>query len=529
MRWEAVGTGNGGATDLTVEDAGSGLQLFVAYDQAVRFWTGTYWALSGGQGFDNQVYCVGAYDSPGSPGPTLYAGGNFEHTSQSQNQVHSIAKLVNNAWVSVGSGLPAVTGDVYALTVFDDGAGPKLFVAGSFATSASSGLNSNGIVRWDGTTWTGVGGGLTAFGPYPPGVSKMCVFDDGTGPALFVVGGFSLAGGTVANSIAKWNGSNWAALGSGLSFQGGSTGASGLAVFDDGAGPQLYVAGSFDQAGGVAANGVARWNGSGWSALPGTQLNPFSFARSLIVHDDGFGPALYLGFTTAFLGSSLIHGVARWDGQAWTALGGGYHSTVWGLASFDDGLGGGAALWACSTPPGIIGGNLPAENVARWYGGCVHRIDSMCFGDGTFAPCPCANYGASEHGCSNSASSQGAHLTSTGTLSPDTLVLQSAFEPATSPSLFLQASSLAPVQAAFGDGILCLGGQILRMYVKTASGGVAQAPAPTDPSITQRSSALGDPLAPGSVRLYQVFYRDPASGWCAPNTFNLSNGLRVVW
>jgi len=108
-------------------------------------------------------------------------------------------------------------------------------------------------------------------------------------------------------------------------------------------------------------------------------------------------------------------------------------------------------------------------------------------------------------------------------------VLQSAFEPATSPSLFLQASSLAPVQAAFGDGILCLGGQILRMYVKTASGGVAQAPAPTDPSITQRSSALGDPLAPGSVRLYQVFYRDPASGWCAPNTFNLSNGLRVVW
>ncbi|MBK7645369.1 MAG: hypothetical protein IPJ19_20420 [Planctomycetes bacterium] len=153
----------------------------------------------------------------------------------------------------------------------------------------------------------------------------------------------------------------------------------------------------------------------------------------------------------------------------------------------------------------------------------------MCFGDGSFAACPCANYGTTGHGCANSSSAQGALLSSSGTPSPDTLTLQSSFEPASSPSLFLQANALASVQTSFGGGILCLGGQILRLYVKSTSGGTAQAPSSADPSISQRSAALGDPLAPGSVRFYQVFYRDPASGGCSTGTFNISNGLRVVW
>jgi hypothetical protein len=44
--------------------------------------------------------------------------------------------------------------------------------------------------------------------------------------------------------------------------------------------------------------------------------------------------------------------------------------------------------------------------------------------------------------------------------------------------------------------------------------------------------ALGDPIAPGSVRIYQTYYRDPAPTFCqepAGGIFNASNGLRVVW
>src|SRR5881296_2866745 len=41
-------------------------------------------------------------------------------------------------------------------------------------------------------------------------------FDDGSGVALFVGGDFTFAGGAPANHIARWNGSSWTALGSGI-------------------------------------------------------------------------------------------------------------------------------------------------------------------------------------------------------------------------------------------------------------------------------------------------------------------------
>ncbi len=58
------------------------------------------------------------------------------------------------------------------------------------------------------------------------------------------------AGGSAANCIAKWNGSSWSALGSGMG--GGFTGAyvDALAV----SGSDLYAGGSFTTAGGSTAN-----------------------------------------------------------------------------------------------------------------------------------------------------------------------------------------------------------------------------------------------------------------------------------
>ncbi|MBK7643851.1 MAG: hypothetical protein IPJ19_12535 [Planctomycetes bacterium] len=197
------------------------------------------------------------------------------------------------------------------------------------------------------------------------------------------------------------------------------------------------------------------------------------------------------------------------------------------MVSFDDGLGGGPALWVIGC--GAAGGNVTTNHVARWHGGCVHTIDPMCFGDGTFATCPCSNYGASQHGCRNSASAAGALLGYSGASQPDTLVLASSSEPATSTTIFLQSDLLYPYgQFNFGDGIRCLGGQLRRLYLKSATSGTAQAPEPGDLSITQRSAALGDPLLPGAVRYYQAWYRD-STAYCTGLTFNMSNGLRVVW
>src|SRR3990170_6821721 len=93
-------------------------------------------------------------------------------------------------------------------------------------------------------------------------VGAMTVFDNGTGPALYVGGEFLEAGGVVLNNVAKWNGTSWAPLGSGVSGY-----VYALAVFDDGNGPALYAGGDFSVAGVVLAHNVAKWDGTSWSPL----------------------------------------------------------------------------------------------------------------------------------------------------------------------------------------------------------------------------------------------------------------------
>jgi hypothetical protein len=48
-------------------------------------------------------------------------------------------------------------------------------------------------------------------------VDALIVHDDGHGPALFAAGWFTRAGAAAVNRIARWDGSSWAPLGSGVS------------------------------------------------------------------------------------------------------------------------------------------------------------------------------------------------------------------------------------------------------------------------------------------------------------------------
>ena len=89
------------------------------------------------------------------------------------------------------------------------------------------------------------------------------VFDDGTGPALFVLAANVQTGSGAIRGIGKWDGESWSPLGNGLDRFGART----AAVFDDGTGPALYVAGDFETAGGVSARNIAKWDGTAWSAL----------------------------------------------------------------------------------------------------------------------------------------------------------------------------------------------------------------------------------------------------------------------
>jgi hypothetical protein len=156
----------------------------------------------------------------------------------------------------------------------------------------------------------------------------------------------------------------------------------------------------------------------------------------------------------------------------------------------------------------------------------------FCFGDGTAgAACPCSNAGREGRGCENSIGTGGALLFAAGTTSPDTLVLRASGERPTSLSVFLQGdTNILPVP--YGDGLRCTGGTLRRLYARNASGGEASAPLPGEPSITQRSAQLGVPIAPGETRIYQVYYRDGAAGFCPPpqgSSFNSTGALGIVW
>ena len=78
----------------------------------------------------------------------------------------------------------------------------------------------------------------------------------------------------------------------------------------------------------------------------------------------------------------------------------------------------------------------------------------------------------------------------------------------------------------------CIGGALKRLYVTSAVGTLASAPTPGSLPLGMQSAFLGDPLASGSTRWYQAWYRDSDANFCsAPqgNLWNVSNGVRVDW
>ncbi|MFI4915853.1 MAG: GC-type dockerin domain-anchored protein [Phycisphaerales bacterium JB060] len=238
----------------------------------------------------------------------LYVGGSF--TSIGGMPASHIARWDGSSWSPLGDGLD---GPVYAIAEFDDGTGPALYAGGWF--TQAGGQPASGIAKWDGSQWTGVGGGVS--GPEHPQIYDLKVFDDGAGPALFVAGNFSSAGSTVTQGIAKWDGDQWLPLGTGL-IGVGARGAT-LEVFNDGSGEAMYLGGRFDFAGGVMASNIARWDGVTWSPV-GPGLN--NEVIDLEVHRYSVVPALFAAgrFRTTEDGATTLNHVAAWTGRTWEPL-----------------------------------------------------------------------------------------------------------------------------------------------------------------------------------------------------------------
>ncbi len=369
--WSPLGGGmNGGVRALASYDDGSGPALFASGfftmagglpASAIAKWNGTSWsALGAGLSgvFVQEAYALLVFDD--GSGPSLFVGGGF--TSAGGSPVSGIARWNGAAWSDPGGGVTGYIATVITLTVFDDGSGPKLQAAGNFLAAGSVAANS--VASWDGASWSALGTGLNEE------VNALAVFDDGGGPALFAGGEISGAGGSPAQRVAKWNGTSWSDLGGGMS--GPNDRVLALAVFDDGSGPALYVGGEFASAGGVAVSSIARWNGTSWSALGSGMGGTSPFVDALAVFDDGSGPALYAGGRFTAAGGVAANRIAMWNGTSWSALGVGMNAQVRALVGFDDGSG--PALYAAGNFTSA--GSVAASRIAKWKSGAWSPLGS---------------------------------------------------------------------------------------------------------------------------------------------------------
>ncbi len=103
----------------------------------------------------------------------------------------------NENWDGRFPGPPGVNGVVRAAAVGPNG---EIYVGGDFTMAINSSGNyfpANHVARWDGSGWSALGSGVDNT------VTALAVTPQGE---LFVGGYFTSAGAASANHVAKWNG-----------------------------------------------------------------------------------------------------------------------------------------------------------------------------------------------------------------------------------------------------------------------------------------------------------------------------------
>ena len=206
-----------------------------------------------------------------------------------------------------------------------------------------------------------------------------------SGSDLYVAGQFyNVAGIRAAQCIAKWNGTTWSALGSdvnGNGLIGGPVYA--LAV----SGGNLYAGGDFEDAAGIAtADYLARWNGSAWSAVGSDGAGNGALNRAVRAIAVSGSKVFVGGDFTDAAGLTSADFIAMWTGSAWSALG-------------SDGSGGGAisgagGVWALAVSGNDVyvggmfsdvAGIAAADAVASWDGNAWSGLGSNGSGDGAIS------------------------------------------------------------------------------------------------------------------------------------------------
>lgn len=259
-----------------------------------------------------------------------------------------------NPWPLV-PGSTGVEGVVSDLQLVDpDGPGPlgeRVAVAGYFPVAGSA-LATN-LALYDPATrsWSAFGAG-----PFPSNLLLARAINGD----LYAAGTFASIGGVAAANVARWDGTSWSALGAGV------TGS----IFDLVALPTggIAVCGTISAAGGVPTTGIARWDGSAWSSLQSTALGTPGPGGVTVRAVVGQANGDVLAAVQQFSATSAFYGVLRFDGVAWSPVGGDFGSVPQALQVLPNGdlVAAGHSIQGSAT-----------DRVARWTGSAWVALPSV--------------------------------------------------------------------------------------------------------------------------------------------------------
>jgi len=203
-------------------------------------WNGTVW--SDADNFPaldpnyNVINSIAVYNGE------IYVGGQFY-----LNGFGNIAKWDGSNWVHVGNGFVGGMASVVKLVVYKN----ELYAAGTFSKTDNPANPGNYIAKWDGSSWSDVGGGVIGVYGGNGQIWDLFVYNN----ELYAGGVFSYAGGVHAEIIAKWDGTKWCGLGS--VFDNDVTT---MACYHD----SLYIGGAFQFIDGDTVNYIAKWTGGNY-------------------------------------------------------------------------------------------------------------------------------------------------------------------------------------------------------------------------------------------------------------------------
>jgi hypothetical protein len=289
----------------------------VASADYVAKWNGTSWSAlpnsSGGSALNSRVNAI-LID-----GTNVIVGGHFQNAG-GDPQADYLAVWNGSTWSDIANattGDGALSGEVSAIAK----SGSDLYVGGVWynapALGGVSGNAGDNIVRWDGTNWHALSQRSSGDGALQGWVNALIATPTG----VIAGGGFLNVADGVVDYLAEYR----VATDDWVGVFGSDTEFNGEIRALHMSGNDLFVGGDFtDFAGMTAADYFVHWDDINWSAPGGA--GGTSAIRSKVYSIVGSGSDVYVGgdFQNAGVGSGqkpTADRVAKWNGTGWSALG----------------------------------------------------------------------------------------------------------------------------------------------------------------------------------------------------------------